>query len=419
MGKVSEESRRFVQDCENGLGMQFLRIEEVELHNCDKVLGAMQAERISQRHFAPSTGYGYDDIGRDALGRIFAQVMGGEAALVRPQFASGTHAIATALFGLLMPGDTMLCASGTPYDTLRPALGIEGEEWGSLRRYGVSYREIPLREGAIDIPAILAYLRSDSSVTLLYFQRSRGYAWRTALGIEKIGEAIRAVKAVFPEICVVVDNCYGEFVERREPCDVGADVSVGSLIKNPGGGLAPTGAYIAGGGKYIDRIAARMTSPGIGGEVGSYAAVYTPFFQGLFMAPHVVAEALKGAVLAARCLERLGYETSPAWDGERADIIQAVQFGREDALIAFCRSVQAVAPVDSHLLPEPWDMPGYQEPVIMAAGSFVQGASIELSADGPVKPPYIAYMQGGLYYAHVKLAIARVVEALQAGDGRS
>lgn len=410
---VTSEAYDLVMRCRKEVQSAWEDIDAVALDNTAKVLHALQEERVAAWHFAPSTGYGYDDAGRDTLARVFARAFHAEDALVRPQFSSGTHAISTALWGLLEPKQTMLSASGTPYDTLRPAIGIDKDDYpGSLSSYGIVYREEALINGRMNLTAIEAALRSDPSIRVLYIQRSRGYEWREAFSIADIEKTVKAARAIRPEVLVVVDNCYGEFVERQEPTDVGADVMIGSLIKNPGGGIAPTGSYIVGTHDSIERIAARMTAPGIGREVGSYAASYAPFYQGFFQAPHVVAEALKTAVLAARLFERLGYETSPASDAHRSDIIQAVSLMTPEALVAFCEGIQAAAPVDSYVKPEPWDMPGYNDPVIMAAGAFVQGASIELSADGPMREPYIAYMQGGLHIQHGTLALMKAATKL-------
>ncbi|MBQ3222234.1 MAG: methionine gamma-lyase family protein, partial [Clostridia bacterium] len=352
----------------------FRRIDEIELLNTQKILSAFREERISYRHFAPSTGYGYDDIGRDTLARIYAAVFGTESALVRPQIASGTHALALAMQGVLRPGDVLLCASGRPYDTLEEVIGLSGEPGhGSLMEYGVEYRECPLTEdGEIDLEKVVSMI--DECVRLVHIQRSRGYAWRPALTVDQINRAIDAVHAASDRAVVMVDNCYGEFCQTEEPR---ADLLAGSLIKNPGGGIAPTGGYIAGRSDLVDLVAYRMTSPGIGAEVGSYAASYQPFYQGLFLAPHVTAQAIKTSALAAKLFSDMGYAVEPAYDAQRNDIIQAIRFEDSDKLIAFVRAIQAVSPVDSNVVPVAWSMPGYQDPVIMAAGTFVAGASIE------------------------------------------
>ncbi|MGI6192931.1 MAG: aminotransferase class I/II-fold pyridoxal phosphate-dependent enzyme, partial [Christensenellales bacterium] len=378
-----------------------------------KVLSAFQSERIALRHFNPTTGYGYDDDGRDALDRVFARCMGAEDALVRPQIVSGTHALALMLFGVLRPGDELLSITGKPYDTLETTIGISGDSLSSLKAMGVAYSQVELGEdGGIDVKASINAIHEKTKV--VHIQRSRGYAWRRALTVAEIGRGIAAIKAAKPHVIVTVDNCYGEFTTTEEPVAAGADLMAGSLIKNPGGGIAPTGGYIAGRKDLIELVAERLTVPGIGREVGSYAASYAPFYQGLFLAPHVVAGTLKGATLAARVFEKLGFDVLPRWNESREDIIQAVRFFKPEPLIAFCRSIQKASPVDSFVVPEPWDMPGYQCQVIMAAGAFVQGSSIELSADAPIAPPYTAYMQGGLTYEHVKLAVMSAVSDMAA-----
>jgi len=393
----------------------FAALDEIENQNTERVLAAFRHHRVGARHFAGTTGYGYDDVGRDTLERVFAEAFGAEDALVRPQMMSGTHALAIGLFGLLGPGDRLLCASGAPYDTLHQVIGIAGDSPGSLRRMGVAYDETPLRaDDTLDIPAVLAALRPDTRV--VFVQRSRGYAWRAALGLESIGALARAVHEARPGAVVMVDNCYGEFVSTQEPTAVGADVVAGSLIKNPGGGIAPTGGYLAGRREAIRRVAGRLTSPGIGREVGSYAPGYQPFYQGLFLAPHAVAQAGKTAMLAASAFDLLGFRVSPAFDAPRGDIIQAIELGSPERLIAFCRGIQAASPVDSFAAPEPAGMPGYAHQVIMAAGTFVAGASIELSADAPMRPPYAAYLQGGLTLAHGRLGLAGALRALQEAD---
>ena len=412
--RIGERSALFVQQAEEEMADVFSRMDEVREYNQFKVLHALQKEGLALRHFAPTTGYGYDDIGRDTLDRVFASALGAEDALVRPQLTSGTHALAMMLFGLLLPEDQLLSITGKPYDTLEETIGISGNAWGSLKAFGVTYNQVELKEdGGIDIDGVLRALKP--STKLIHIQRSRGYAWRCALTVAEIGEAIREIKAVRPDVIVDVDNCYGEFTAMIEPTDVGADVMAGSLIKNPGGGIAPTGGYIAGKKEYIERIANRMTAPGIGREVGSYAGSYAPFFQGLFLAPHVVAESLKGAALSARVFEKVGMPVLPDSGAVREDIIQSIRFNDPQKLIAFCQSIQRISPVDSNAIPEPWDMPGYQHQVIMAAGAFVQGSSIELSADAPIVEPYIAYMQGGLTYDHVKLAVMAALDEMSRG----
>ncbi|MDD4075484.1 MAG: methionine gamma-lyase family protein [Eubacteriales bacterium] len=400
-----------IREAERELRPVFERIEEIEYANQARVLSAFREERVAARHFAPTSGYGYDDIGRDTLDRVFARALQAEDALVRPQLTSGTQAIFTALAGLLEPGDALLSVTGKPYDTLESAIGISGDAAGSLKRQGVAYKQVELRpDGGLDTDAAAALL--DDSVRVLYFQRSRGYAWRNAIAPAAMRDAFARLHKLAPHAAIVVDNCYGEFVCKEEPTAMGADVIIGSLIKNPGGGVAPTGGYIAGKARYIERIANRLTVPGMGREVGSYAGSYAPFYQGLFLAPHVVAQAVKTAALFARVFEKAGMTSMPASDAIRADIVQALRFESAEALCAFCRSIQAVSPVDSFLVPEPWDMPGYKDQVIMAAGAFVQGASIELSADGPISAPYTAYIQGGLTYAHGRIAVCEALRAL-------
>ncbi|MBR0408273.1 MAG: methionine gamma-lyase family protein [Clostridia bacterium] len=388
----------------------FAALEENEIKNTRRVLSAFQAEDIATRHFSPTTGYGYDDIGRDKLEAVFARLFGADAAIVRPSIACGTAALSLCLFGLLLPGDHLLSATGTPYDTMETVIGLSGSAPGNLKEMGVSYSQVEMADDQqkIDVPAVLNAIRPNTKVVLI--QRSRGYAWRASLRPEEMKDVIAAVHAARPDIFVMVDNCYGEFITDQEPTHFGADVCVGSLIKNPGGGLAPTGAYLVGAKRAIERIEARLTAPGLGREVGSYAASYQPFYQGLFMAPHTVTQALKTAILSARTFELLGMKTTPAYDAPRADIIQAIEMGDPDKLIAFVQGIQAASPIDGSAVPEPWDMPGYTDQVIMAAGTFVAGASIELSADAPMRPPYTVYLQGGLTYAHGKIALMTALE---------
>ena len=391
----------------------FARIDSNEEACTRRVLTAFQKQQVAYRHFSPTTGYGYDDVGRDTLERIFAELFGTEAAVVRPQIASGTHAISLCLFGLTLPGDEILSATGMPYDTLEGIIGWDEKQTpvGSLKEMGVSYRQVELTEqGTIDVDAV------DRAITpktrLVIAQRSRGYAWRPSL----MPEAFRALADMLhtrhPGVRLMVDNCYGEFVCDREPSHYGADICVGSLIKNPGGGLAPTGGYIVGKADAVERISYRLTAPGIGLEVGSYAASYQPFYQGLFMAPHTVAQALKTACLAAQVFEDLGMVTTPSAASPRADIIQAIQMKTPERLVAFCQGIQMASPIDSMALPEPWDMPGYQDQVVMAAGTFVSGASIELSADAPMREPYTAYLQGGLTYTHGRIALGQALQRM-------
>jgi len=390
----------------------FASIDAVAEINTRKVMSAFQDMRVSDSCFAGTTGYGYDDLGRDVLDKIYAQIFDTEAALVRIGFVNGTHALTTAMFALASPGETVLAVTGTPYDTLRSAIGIEGDCFGSLKFYGINYGEVALTaEGEPDYEAI-KQAASEKNVRGIMIQRSRGYADRKALTVEEIGRICACVREVNPTANIMVDNCYGEFTDTVEPTQVGADIIAGSLIKNPGGGLAPTGGYIAGKAELVERAAMRMTSPGIGGECGSTLGNNRLLFQGLFMAPHIVAQALKTAVFCAGMMKELGIESSPAPEEKRSDIIQMVKLGSAENMKRFCLGIQAGAPVDSYVTPEPWEMPGYNCPVIMAAGSFIQGSSIELSADGPMREPYIAYMQGGLTYESGKLGVMMAVSAM-------
>jgi len=411
MIETSDRARELVWSAEQYLEVEFRKADSIEMVNQQRVLEAFWQERVSARHFSPTTGYGYDDIGRDTLDRVFAHALMSEKALVRPQFVNGTHAIFTALAGLVEPGDRILSITGEPYDTLLEAIGVRGDAPNSLKRLGVSFQSISLTEkGKIDLDAIRAV--SLDNVKIVFVQRSRGYAWREAVTMAQLKEAIDCVHEKFPDAIVLVDNCYGEFVEATEPTAQGADIIAGSLIKNPGGGLAPTGGYIAGREGLVDRIAQRYTVPGMGAEVGSYSGDYRLFYQGLFLAPHVTAQCVKGAALFARVFEQMNLMTMPKYDAQRSDIIQAVQFPDAESLVAFCRSIQKAAPVDSFVSPEPWDMPGYEDQVVMAAGAFVQGATTELSADGPIREPYTAYLQGALTYAHARIACMMACDEL-------
>ena len=406
------EIRALLDSAERTLSQRFLALEETERTNFARVMEAFRAEHVAVRHFAPTTGYGYGDDGRDALERIFARIFGCEDALVRPSIASGTHALALCLFGLLRPGDVLIAGSGKPYDTLESVIGLTGDAGqGSLREYGIGYAQVDLKDDDVDLPALLQALK-DPRAKVVALQRSRGYDWRASLTVERLGEVAQAVHAARPDVVVMVDNCYGEFVCDKEPTHLGCDIAVGSLIKNPGGGLAPTGGYLVGRADLVEKCACRLTSPGIGREVGSYLGGYDRFYQGLFLAPHVVSQAVKGAMLAAAVFTQLGLAVSPGPEDPRSDIIQAIRFEDPEKLIAFCQGVQYASPIDSHVTPEPWDMPGYQDPVIMAAGTFVSGASIELSADAPIRAPYIGYMQGGLTLAHVRYALEHVLRHL-------
>lgn len=406
------EIRALLDSAERTLSQRFLALEETERTNFARVMDAFRAEHVAVRHFAPTTGYGYGDDGRDALERIFARIFGCEDALVRPSIASGTHALALCLFGLLRPGDVLVAGSGKPYDTLESVIGLTGGAGqGSLREYGIGYAQVDLKDDDVDLPALLQALK-DPRAKVVALQRSRGYDWRASLTVERLGEVAQAVHAARPDVVVMVDNCYGEFVCDKEPTHLGCDIAVGSLIKNPGGGLAPTGGYLVGRADLVEKCACRLTSPGIGREVGSYLGGYDRFYQGLFLAPHVVSQAVKGAMLAAAVFTQLGLAVSPGPEDSRSDIIQAIRFEDPEKLIAFCQGIQYASPIDSHVTPEPWDMPGYQDPVIMAAGTFVSGASIELSADAPIRAPYIGYMQGGLTLAHVRYALEHVLRHL-------
>lgn len=406
------EIRALLDSAERTLSQRFLALEETERTNFARVMEAFRAEHVAVRHFAPTTGYGYGDDGRDALERIFARIFGCEDALVRPSIASGTHALALCLFGLLRPGDVLVAGSGKPYDTLESVIGLTGGAGqGSLREYGIGYAQVDLKDDDVDLPALLQALK-DPRAKVVALQRSRGYDWRASLTVEHLGEVAQAVHAARPDVVVMVDNCYGEFVCDKEPTHLGCDIAVGSLIKNPGGGLAPTGGYLVGRADLVEKCACRLTSPGIGREVGSYLGGYDRFYQGLFLAPHVVSQAVKGAMLAAAVFTQLGLAVSPGPEDPRSDIIQAIRFEDPEKLIAFCQGIQYASPIDSHVTPEPWDMPGYQDPVIMAAGTFVSGASIELSADAPIRAPYIGYMQGGLTLAHVRYALEHVLRHL-------
>ena len=386
-------------------------IDQTAEYNQGKVLAAMQKNRVNATHFAATTGYGYDDEGRANLERVYADVFHTEAALVRPQITCGTHALTVALSANLLPGDELLSPVGAPYDTLEEVIGIRPSK-GSLAEYGITYRQVDLlADGEFDYEGIRAAINERTH--LVTIQRSKGYAPRKTLSVERIGKLIAFIKDIKPDVICMVDNCYGEFVEEREPIEVGADMIVGSLIKNPGGGLAPIGGYIVGKKECVENAAYRLTSPGLGKEVGASLGILQSFYQGLFLAPTVVSGALKGAIFAANLYEKLGFDVVPDGSESRHDIIQAISFHNPDALIAFCEGIQAAAPVDSYVTPEPWAMPGYDSDVIMAAGAFGQGSSIELSADGPIKPPYAVYFQGGLTWYHAKLGILKSLQKLK------
>ena len=407
---ISAPVLAFCREIEEGLKERFARIDENAEYNQMKVIKAMQDNRVSDVHFAATTGYGYNDLGRDTLEDVYASLFHTEAALVRPNLISGTHALHIALSGNLRPGDELLSPVGKPYDTLEEVIGIR-ESCGSLKEYGVTYRQVDLLPGGkFDYDGIREAINERTKVVTI--QRSKGYDTRPTFSVEQIGELISFIKKIKPEVICMVDNCYGEFVETIEPTDVGADMAVGSLIKNPGGGLAPIGGYIVGKKECIDRASYRLSAPGLGREVGASLGLNTSFYQGLFLSPTVVAGALKGAIFAANVYEKLGFSVVPNGSEERYDIIQAITLGSAEGVIAFCQGIQSAAPVDSYVSPEPWDMPGYDAPVIMAAGAFVQGSSIELSADGPIKPPYAVYFQGGLTWYHAKLGIMMSLQKL-------
>ena len=409
--QISDKVKALAAQAQADLAEQYARIDAIAEENTQKVLSAFQKFRVAEAHFAGTTGYGYDDLGRDTLDQIYAEIFGTEDALVRVQFVNGTHAISCALFGALKPGDVLVSAVGAPYDTMLGVIGVVDKGPGSLKSYGIEYRQVELLDNAPD-PAALAEAVKDPRVKAVLIQRSKGYATRASLSVEEIGALARVVKDNNPNAAVLVDNCYGEFVETMEPTQVGADLVVGSLIKNPGGGLAPTGGYIAGRRDLVEGAAMRLTTPGIGKECGSTFGANRSLYQGLFLAPHTTAQAVKTAVFAARMMELLGYQVDPASDAVRHDIIQMIHFGAPDPLKKFCKGIQFGAPVDSFVTPEPWDMPGYDSQVIMAAGAFIQGASIELSCDAPMREPYTAYLQGGLTYESGKAGVMLAVNEL-------
>lgn len=407
---ISEEIRALGRQAEREIMPYFSRIDEICEENTEKVLAAFAKNRVSDNLFAGTTGYGYDDHGRDTLDRIYADLFGTEAALVRIGFVNGTHTLSCAMFSAVSTGDTVLSVTGPAYDTLQNT--ITGDGCGSMKRYGIGYKQVDLVDGRPDLPAIDKAVRDDA-VKLVFIQRSRGYAVRQTLSCAEIGEICKTVREAGSRAVIMVDNCYGEFVETIEPTQVGADLVAGSLIKNPGGGLAPTGGYIAGRADLVENASYRLTAPGIGGECGATLGQNRLLYQGIFMAPHTTAQALKTAIFCAKVMEMLGYEVSPKAEEPRYDIIQTIAFGAPDPLRRFCEGIQAGAPVDSFVTPEPWAMPGYDDPVIMAAGAFVQGASIELSADAPMREPYVCYMQGGLTYSSGKAGILLAAERIQ------
>lgn len=408
---IKPEVYELARQAEEEIRPQFERIDRIAMLNTRKVMTAFQDNKVSDSCFAGTTGYGYDDLGREVLDKVYAQVFCTEAALVRIGFVNGTHALSAALFAILKPGDTLLSVTGLPYDTLRNAIGIEGDCHGSLKFYGINYKQVDLKNGEADLEAIKAAL-ADQSISAVLIQRSRGYENRKALSAEEIGEICSAVKSVSPNVTVMVDNCYGEFTGEHEPTEYGVDIMAGSLIKNPGGGLAPTGGYIVGRKDLVENAAMRLTTPGIGGECGASLGNNRLLFQGFFMAPHIVAQAIKTVTFCSAMMKKIGFESSPAPDEARNDIIQMVTLKNAENMKKFCRGVQAGAPVDSYVTPEPWQMPGYNVPVIMAAGAFVQGSSIELSADGPMREPYTLYVQGGITYESGKLGIMMAVNEM-------
>jgi cystathionine beta-lyase family protein involved in aluminum resistance len=409
--QISDRVRVLGAQAQRELREQFERIDEIAEENTQKVLAAFQKHRVAESYFSGTTGYGYDDVGRDKLDEIFADLFETEDALVRIGFVNGTHAITAALFGVLRPGDILVSAVGAPYDTLLGVIGVSDKGPGSLKEYGVGYRQVELVDNKPDLAGMAAAV-SDPKVKAVLIQRSKGYSTRASLSVAEIGEMCAVIRRANPAVFILVDNCYGEFVETTEPTQVGADLVVGSLIKNPGGGLAPTGGYIAGRRSLVEGAAMRLTAPGIGRECGSTLGNNRLLYQGLFLAPHTTAQAVKTAVFCAKVMELLGYQTEPTSNSLRHDIIQMIHFGEPEPLKRFCKGIQRGAPVDSYVTPEPWDMPGYDCPVIMAAGAFVQGASIELSADAPMRPPFTLYMQGGLTYESGKAGILLAVEEL-------
>ena len=405
---------RLRKKCENQLARQFVGLDEIALYNQEKVLKAFKNQAVQARHVVGTTGYGYDDIGRDTLCRLYADIFHAESAIVSPNIVSGTHALTLMLFGVLRPGDKLLAVSGMPYDTLTDFISADNK--GSLKDFGVKFEHIELKESETLIPMFdfeqIEHKLKTEKIKAVFAARSRGYSLRQAICVEQIAELIQFVKRISPSTLVLIDNCYGEFVQKIEPTDVGADLIAGSLIKNIGGGIAPTGGYVAGKADLVTQVAYRLTAPSLGMEEGSYVYGYLPYYQGLFLAPSVVKNALKGSLLFAKAYTSLGYETLPRGDMMPYDIVTSIKLGSADKLIEFCGAIQGISPIDSNVKPMPWDMPGYQNQVIMAAGSFVQGSSIELSADSPIKEPYIAYVQGGVTYEHAVLALEHTLEVL-------
>lgn len=407
---IKEDIIKLSKKVEKDLNLIFKEVEEVEEYNSLKVLSAFQKYNLSEMHFNGTTGYGYGDIGRDTIENIFADIFKAEDSLVRTQFISGTHAISTLLFGILRPNDTLISISGKPYDTLDEVIGIVGNK-SSLQSYGVKYEQIELINDDFDYKAIEERVKK-GNIKLIEIQRSRGYSTRKTIDLEKVEKAIKLIKDIDKNIIIMIDNCYCEFVTKKEPIEVGADVVVGSLIKNLGGGIAPNGGYIAGRKDIVELAAERLTAPGLGKEVGPSLGINKQILQGLFFAPQVVASSLKTAIFASKMLEELGYNVEPRFNDKRADIVQTIEFNDKEKLIKFCQGIQAASPVDSNSVPMPWDMPGYTDQVIMAAGAFTQGSSIELSCDGPIRPPYIAFLQGGLTYGYGKLGILKAISRL-------
>lgn len=410
-GKLHPELVETIKEVDKDILEERQKMQDVALANQAKVLEAFREHHVSESHFAPSTGYGYDDIGRDALESVYASVFHAEKALVRPHIVSGTHAISTALFGLLRPDDELIYITGTPYDTLLEVIGVAGDGIGSLKEYNIGYKEVALKEnGSVDFDGIKKALSDKTKVIAI--QRSRGYDSRPSFTVEQIGEMIRFVKEIDEKLVVFVDNCYGEFAEEIEPTDVGADIMAGSLIKNPGGGIAKTGGYIVGKEELVEKVSYRLTTPGVGGEGGAMIYSTHEMLQGFFLAPHAVSQAIQGAIFTARLLEKFGVESTPKWNDKRTDLIQMIELNDKEKMIAFCQSVQKFSPIDAHVLPIPSYMPGYEDDVIMAAGTFVQGGSLELTADGPIREPYQLYVQGGLTYEHVKIAVSESVNSI-------
>lgn len=409
---ISEDVLKLIEESERQSVHLFKEMDDIMTYNQYKVLASFQKNSIRDMHFSWNTGYGYDDAGRDAVERVYADVFNTQAALVRPTIVNGTHALSLALTGVLRPKDELIYCTGAPYDTLEETIGIRGKGKGSLMEYGISYKQVELTaDGRIDFDALKKAISSKTKMVAM--QRATGYSWRKAISIEQIKELTSFVKSIDPDIICMADNCYGEFLDIKEPTDVGIDIMAGSLIKNPGGGLALTGGYVAGRKDLIENVSYRMTTPGIGGECGLTFGQTRSVLQGLFIAPKTVNGALKGAVLCAKVFENLGYEVCPGSEDQRSDIIQSVKLKSPEKIIAFCQGVQAAAPVDSQVMPEPWDMPGYDDPVIMAAGAFVQGSSIELSADAPIREPYIVYFQGGLTYEHSKFGVIKALQEMK------